>query len=115
MRRTLAQDRRTRFRIDESFPVESFGFVFAGEIIEGTITPGMSFLIPEAGHRWRVVVRSIEHLRLKGGKEKIGLVVENPPTGHLPGLEVGSTPHAPAQLRQNGGGGHGGTGPAARV
>jgi hypothetical protein len=81
----------TRFRIDDSFTIDRVGFVFAGEILEGTIIPGMSFLVPECGHRWRVVVKSIESILLTGGGEKVGLVVENPETGYLPGLGVGWT------------------------
>ena len=80
-----------RFRIDDSFPIESVGFVFAGEILEGEISSGMSFSVPEAGRTWRIVVKSIEQIRLIGGGEKVGLVVENPTTGYLPGLGVGWT------------------------
>ena len=81
----------TRFRIDDSFAIKSVGFVFAGEILEGMIVPGMSFLVPEAGHRWKVVVKSVEHIRHTGGGEKMGLVVEDPTPGYLPGMGVGWT------------------------
>lgn len=85
-----------RFRIDDSFCIESFGFVFAGEILEGEVSSGMSFSVTEAGHTWRIVVKSIEFIRLIGGGEKVGLVVENQTTGYLPGLGVGCT----AELRR---------------
>lgn len=81
----------TRFRIDDSFPVESVGFVFAGEILQGEISPGMSFAVPETGHMRRVVVKSVELIRLTGGGEKVGLVVEDPSTVYLSGLGVGCT------------------------
>ncbi|MHB0955202.1 MAG: hypothetical protein ACYC6N_28950 [Pirellulaceae bacterium] len=80
-----------RFRIDDSLPTGSVGCVFAAEILEGEISSGMSFSVPEAGHKWRFVVKSIEQIRLIGGGEKVGLVVENPTTGYLPGLGVGWT------------------------
>jgi hypothetical protein len=81
----------TRFRIDDSFAIQSVGFVFAGTAIEGDVRSGMIFEIPEAGHRWKMIVKSVEIIRMAGGKEKIGLVVENPSPGYLAGLGVGWT------------------------
>lgn len=84
-----------RFRIDDSFRIESVGFVFVGDIVQGGVKAGMLFEVSEAGHRWQVVVKSVEFVLLRGGKEKIGLVVEDAPTRYLPGLGVGWT----AELR----------------
>lgn len=78
-----------RFRIDDSFSVDSVGFVFVGEIIEGSAGAGMTFKVPEAGHWWHLKVKALEFVRLAGGKEKIGLIVEN--GRYLRGLGVGWT------------------------
>lgn len=78
-----------RFRIDDSFGIDSVGFAFVGEIIEGNVAAGMTFEVPEAGHRWRVQVKAVEFVRMAGGKEKIGLVVED--DRYLRGLGVGWT------------------------
>jgi hypothetical protein len=86
-----------RFRIDDSFRIESFGFAFVGAVIEGAATPGMVFEVPEAGHRWQLTVKAVEFVRLAGGGEKIGLVVED--DRYLPGVGVGWT----AELHSAGG------------
>jgi molybdopterin-binding protein len=78
-----------RFRIDESFKITSVGFVFVGEIVRGSVKAGMSFEVPEAGHRCQLAVKSVEFVRLKEGREKIGLVVQD--DDYLPGLGVGWT------------------------
>jgi len=85
-----------RFRIDDSFSIDSVGFAFVGEIIEGTATAGMTFEVPEAGHRWGMQVRAVEFVRMAGGKEKIGLVVHD--DGYLRGLGAGWT----AELHSSG-------------
>lgn len=85
-----------RFRIDDSFRVTSVGFVFVGEVVEGCAQAGMLFDVPEAGHRWHLMVKAVEFVLLKGGKEKIGLVVQD--ADYLPGLGVGWT----AELHQPG-------------
>ena len=82
-----------KFRIDNSFRIDSLGFAFVGEIIEGRAATGMLFEVPEAGHRWQLRVKAVEFVRQAGGKEKIGLVVED--DRYLPGLGVGWT----AELR----------------
>jgi hypothetical protein len=86
-----------RFRIDDSFRIDSVGFAFVGEIVEGNAASGMTFEVPEAGHRWRLKVKSVEFVRLAGGEEKIGLIVEDDP--YLAGLGVGWT----AELQPPGG------------
>ncbi len=78
-----------RFRIDDSFSIDSVGFAFVGEIIEGSAAAGMTFKVPEAGHWWPMKVKAVEFVRLAGGKEKIGLVVED--DRYLRGLGVGWT------------------------
>ena len=78
-----------RFRIDDSFGIDSVGFAFVGEIIEGSAATGMTFRVPEAGHWWSLRVKAVEFVRLAGGKEKIGLVVED--DRYLRGLGVGWT------------------------
>jgi hypothetical protein len=85
-----------RFLIDDSFRIESRGFAFVGEIVEGNAAAGMTFEVPEAGHRWRLKIKAVEFVRLTGGKEKIGLVVDD--DQYLPGLGVGWT----AELRPAG-------------
>jgi hypothetical protein len=85
-----------RFRIDDSFSVHSQGFAFIGEIIEGKVAAGMTFEVPEAGHRWRMQVKAVEFVLMAGGKEKIGLVVQD--EGYLRGLGVGWT----AELHSSG-------------
>jgi selenocysteine-specific translation elongation factor len=80
-----------RFRIDDSFEIKSVGFVFVGEVVEGKATSGMVFYIPEAGHRWRLVIKSVEIIRTTEGTGRVGLVVENPEPGYLPGAGVGWT------------------------
>ena len=83
-----------RFRIDDSFRITSVGFVFVGDVVQGSAKAGMLFEVPEAGHRWQLVVKSVQFVRLDGGKEKIGLVVQD--ADYLPGLGVGWI----AELRQ---------------
>lgn len=83
-----------RFRIDESFRIESVGFVFMGEMVQGRAKAGMVFEVPEAGHRWPLTIKSVEFACLKDGREKIGLVVLD--ANCLPGLGVGCT----AELRE---------------
>ena len=61
-----------RFKIEDSFAVEPDMFVFAGAIIEGRVEKGMKFEVPEAGHKWEFVVRSVELIRKLGGMEMIG-------------------------------------------
>jgi len=85
-----------RFRIDDSFRIDSVGFAFVGEITEGSAAAGMTFEVPEAGHRWRMEVKAVEFVRMAGGKEKIGLVVED--GRYLRGLGVGWT----AELHSSG-------------
>ena len=53
-----------KFRIDDSFRIDSVGFAFVGEIIEGSAAAGMTFEVPEAGHRWRVKVKAVEFVKL---------------------------------------------------
>ncbi len=78
-----------RFVIEDSFAVEPDRFVFAGRVLEGRIERGMIFHVPEAGHRWRLSVQSVEFIRKAGGSELIGLVVKD--DRYLPGLGVGWT------------------------
>jgi len=85
-----------KFRIDDSFRIDSRGFAFIGEIIEGSAAAGMMFDVQEAGHRWRVQVKAVEFVRMAGGKEKIGLVVHD--DNYLPGLGAGWT----AELHSSG-------------
>jgi hypothetical protein len=66
-----------RFRIDDSLSIDSVGFAFVGEIIEGSAAAGMTFKLREADHWWTMKVKSLEFVRLAGGKEKVGLVVED--------------------------------------
>lgn len=80
-----------RFKIQDSFAIEPDLFVFAGEIIEGRAGQGMKFDVPEAGRKWRFVVHSIEFVRILGGSELIGLVVQNEKPSYLPGLGAGWT------------------------
>jgi hypothetical protein len=76
-----------RFAIEDSFAVEPDTFVFAGRILEGRVGPGMVFEVPEAGHKWRVKVKSVEFVRKGAGNEQIGLLVQN--ANYLPGLGTG--------------------------
>jgi uncharacterized protein YfaS (alpha-2-macroglobulin family) len=85
-----------RFKIHDSFAIEPDLFVFAGEILEGNVAKGMSFDVPEAGHRWHVVVSDIGFIRKSGGGELIGLTVKNASPSYLPGLGAGWT----AELRE---------------
>lgn len=78
-----------RFRIDDSFNIEAVGFAFVGEVIEGSVATGMSFKVPEAGHWLAMRVKAVEFVRLAGGNEKIGLIVED--DRYLRGLGVGWT------------------------
>lgn len=78
-----------RFRIDDSFGIDSVGFAFVGEVIEGRIAVGMTFKVPEGGHWWVMRVKAVEFVRLAGGNEKIGLIVEDDRC--LRGLGVGWT------------------------
>jgi len=71
-------------------------FVFEGAIIEGSAGKGMKFEVPEAGHKFQFVVRSVEFIRKGGGIETIGLTVENGAPGYLPGMGAGWT----AELRE---------------
>jgi len=72
-----------RFQINDSFAVSPDTFVFAGTIIEGEAKVGMTFEVPEAGHRRRAVVRAVEFADSAGGVALIGLCVhdENYPPG----------------------------------
>jgi hypothetical protein len=76
-----------RFALEDSFPLHPDTFVFAGRIVEGQAKAGMVFEVPEAGHRWRVIVKAVEFVRKRGGDELLGLLVQN--THYLPGLGVG--------------------------
>ena len=78
-----------KFHIEDSFGVDSVGFVFVGEIIEGSVAAGMTFRVREADHWWRMRVKAVEFVRLEGGKEKLGLIVED--DRYLRGLGVGWT------------------------
>jgi hypothetical protein len=51
----------------------------------------MRFGVPEAGHRWELVIRSVEFVRKSSGNEILGLVVKNENPKYLPGLGVGWT------------------------
>jgi hypothetical protein len=78
----------TRFAIEDSFALDPDRFVFAGRVLEGRVEHGMIFDVPEAGHRWRLSVQSVEFLR-KAGRDLIGLVVRD--DRYLPGWGVGWT------------------------
>ena len=80
-----------RFKIQDSFAIEPDMFVFAGAVVEGSAGQGMKFCVPEAGHRWEFVVRSVEFIRKQGGSEMIGLVVQNGKPSYLPGMGTGWT------------------------
>ncbi len=75
-----------RFRIENSFAIEPDLFVFAGSIVEGKAGPGMAFEVPEAAHKWRFAVRSVECILKADGSEVLGLLVDNGKPGYLPGL-----------------------------
>lgn len=77
-----------RFLIKDSFALHP-DFVFAGSLIEGQIKAGMVFEVPEAGHKWRVVVKAVEFLDKSDGEALIGLRVHN--ANYLHGLGVGFT------------------------
>jgi len=49
----------------------------------------MFFDVPEAGHKWRVVIKSVEFIRMLGGEERIGLLVSD--SDYLRGLGAGWT------------------------
>jgi hypothetical protein len=81
------------FLIQDSFPIEAKGlFVFAGEVLSGIVEAGMRFEVPEAGHRWTLIVESVEIANTNHGN-KVALTVKNSPDacGFLPGLGVGFT------------------------
>ncbi len=80
-----------RFKIQDSFAVEPDTFVFAGEIVEGSARAGMRFRVPEAGHAWEVVIRSVEFIRKTGGEEVVGLTIANAKPSYLNGLGAGWT------------------------
>lgn len=83
---------RNRFRISDSFPIESKKvFVFAGDVIEGTVAPGMLFSVPEAGHHRTLRVLSVERISKSDGGVCTGLVVKDPSPGYLRGLGAGWT------------------------
>ena len=56
-----------QFKIEDSFALEPDKFVFAGTMVEGKVGRGMTFEVPEAGHKWKCTVRSVEFVR-KGPK-----------------------------------------------
>jgi hypothetical protein len=88
-----------QFSIQESFPISSKGlFVFVGELVSGAVEPGMEFLVPEAGHKWRVRVRSIERVQTAEGV-KVALVVDDAVPSYLAGVGVGWT----AEITENAG------------
>jgi hypothetical protein len=60
-----------RFKIQNSFAIEPDMLVFAGEIVEGRACAGMKFRVPEAGHAWEFVIRSVEFIRKAGGDEMV--------------------------------------------
>ena len=78
-----------RFAIEDSFAIEPDKFVFAGRVLEGRAEPRMVFEVPEAGHKWRVIIKAVEFVRKRGGDELLGLVVQD--AHYLPGLGVGWT------------------------
>ncbi len=80
-----------RFKIEDSFAIEPDLFVFAGAIVEGRAAQGMKFWVPEAGHKWEFVVRSVGFIRKQGGSETIGLVVQNGKPSYLRGMGTGWT------------------------
>ena len=51
----------------------------------------MKFEVPEAGHKWEFVIRSVEFIRKAGGSEILGLTVENRKPSYLPGMGAGWT------------------------
>ena len=78
-----------RFLIKSSFSIELKNlFVFSGDILEGEVVPGMVFEVPEAGHRWKVRILSVERACTDHGAE-LALTVED--DQYLPGLGVGWT------------------------
>jgi hypothetical protein len=85
-----------QFKIEDSFVIEPNLFVFAGSILQGKASPGMTFEVPEAGHKWRVTIRFVEFIRTGNGSELLGLLVDNRKPGYLPGLGAGWT----AELRE---------------
>jgi hypothetical protein len=82
-----------RFKIQDSYAnaVEPDRFVFEGELIEGSAKIGMKFRVPEAGHTWELLIRSIEFIPRAGGRQIIGLTVKNADPGYFPGLGAGWT------------------------
>ena len=80
-----------QFRIEDSFAIQPDLFAFAGELVQGEARLGMSFEVPEAGHKWRFTIRSVEFIRKADGRELIGLMVDNEKPGCLPGLGTGWT------------------------
>ena len=88
-----------QFLIQESFPISSKGlFVFVGAVVSGAVEPGMVFLVPEAGHKWRVRVRSVERVGTAEGV-KVALIVDDAGPGYLAGMGVGWT----AEITKNAG------------
>ena len=80
------------FKISDSFAIEAKKlFVFAGDVIEGVVKPGMTFQIHEAGHFWTLRVKSVELITKADGNVILGLIVEDGFPGYLPGLGVGCT------------------------
>jgi hypothetical protein len=82
-----------RFKIQDSYAdaVESNTFVFEGKVIEGGAKVGMTFRVPEAGHTWTFLIKSIRFIPRAGGGQLLGLEVKNVEPGYHPGLGVGWT------------------------
>jgi hypothetical protein len=89
--KTETRDVMNQFKIEDSFAIHPDLFVFAGTLVQGRAGRGMTFEVPEAGHKWALVVRDITFIRKKGGSEILGLVVDNPTPSYLPGLGIGWT------------------------
>ncbi len=82
-----------RFKIQDSYvdPVESDTFVFEGEITEGGAKVGMTFRVPEAGHAWTFLIKSIRFIPRANAGLLLGLEVRNADPGYLAGLGAGWT------------------------
>jgi hypothetical protein len=79
------------FKIQDSFAIEPDMFVFAGEVVEGKACAGMKFSVPEAGHAWEFVIRSVEFICKPRGPEMVGLIVRNERPSYLAGMGAGWT------------------------
>jgi hypothetical protein len=81
------------FLVRESFPIAAkMLFVFVGDVLSGNVQAGMTFEVPEAGHRWPLVVKAVEMAQTVHGA-KVALVVDDAQSdsGYLSGMGVGWT------------------------